>query len=96
MPSDAEHPFCPCCFLTNTFDAFKALMESDRFYGIRLFAARGEDGSPQADCRVNGQDWEDGKRALLGYVETWPQAGLEFRKQYVVMQTLRTVPQTDA
>jgi Family of unknown function (DUF6348) len=96
LPSDAEHPFCPCCFLTNTFDSFKPLMESDGFYGIRFFAARGEDGSPQADCRVNGVDWEDGKRALLSYIETWPQAGLEFRKQYVVMQTLSLLPRSDA
>ena len=87
-PRDEEHPFCSCCFLTNTYDAFRPLMESDGFYGIRFYAARGQDGAPKADCRVNGEDWEDGKRALLGYVDTWPQAGLELRKQYVVVQTL--------
>jgi hypothetical protein len=69
-------------------DAFRPLMESNRFYGIRFYAARGDDGAPLADCRVNGEDWEDGKRALLGYVDKWPQAGLELRKQYIVMQTL--------
>jgi Family of unknown function (DUF6348) len=95
-PPDAEHPFCSCCFLTNTFDAFRPLMESDGFYGIRFYAARGQDGAPMADCRVNGEDWEDGKRALLGYVDTWPQAGLELRKQYVVMQTLSPSPPTAA
>lgn len=88
MPSEGEHSFCPCCFLTNNYEAFRPLMESDGFYGIRLFAARDDSGAARADCRVNGKDWEDGMRALLGYVETWPQAGLEFRKQYVVMQTL--------
>jgi hypothetical protein len=93
-PRDAEHPFCPCCFLTNTFDAFRPLMERDRIYGIRFYAARGEDGASMADCRVNGEDWEEGKRALLGYVDTWPQAGLELRKQYVVMQTLGAPPKS--
>jgi hypothetical protein len=64
--------------------------------GIRLFAGRGEDGSAQADCRVSGEDWEDGKRALLNYVDSWPQAGLELRKQYVVMQTLDdTLPSSE-
>ena len=85
---DGEHPFCPCCFLMQNYETFRPLLESDSFYGIRLFAARNQDGSVNADCRVNGQHWEDGQRALLGYVDTWPQAGLEWRKQYVVMQTL--------
>jgi len=89
-PGDAEHPFCPCCFVARNYETFRPLMQSDAFRGIRLFAARSQDGSVQADCRVNGQDWEAGQRALLGYVDTWPQAGLEWRKQYVIMQTLST------
>src|SRR5262249_2132637 len=59
-----KHPFCPCCLLTNSFDAFKELMESAGFYGLRLFAARDENGTPQADCRVNGEDWGKGAQAL--------------------------------
>jgi len=85
---DAEHPFCPCCFLTNTYEAFRPLVEAEGFYGIRLFAARNEDGSAQADCRVNGQDWKSGEHALRNYVDSWPQAGFELRKQYVIVQTL--------
>jgi Family of unknown function (DUF6348) len=81
-----EHPFCPCCMLTNSFSAFKELMEGDQFCGLRLFAARGEDGAPQADCRLNGDDWEPGAQALREYVKTWTPAGYEFRKQYVVLQ----------
>ena len=61
-------------------------MEGERLYGLRLFAARGEDGAPQADCRVNGDDWEPGAQALREYVKTWAEAGYEFRKQYVVLQ----------
>lgn len=84
---EEEHPFCACCFLTKNFEAFRPLFETDAFYGIRLFAAHDDDGRSQADCRVNGQDWDDGKRALLSYADTWPQAGLEWRKQYIILQT---------
>jgi hypothetical protein len=81
-----EHPFCPCCFFTNTFDAFKPQLESDGFYAIRFYAARDPAGNPQADCRINGQDHPDGAAALRDYVTKWPQAGVEFRKQYVILQ----------
>lgn len=79
------HPFCPCCLLTKSFDAFRAMIEGDGLYCLRLFAARGADGSPQADCRVNGEDFETGIEALRNYAKTWPPAGYEFRKQYVVL-----------
>ena len=51
-----EHPFCPCCLLTRSFEAFRGFMEGDGFYCLRLFAARDTEGVPQADCRVNGED----------------------------------------
>ena len=88
-PDDDEHPFCACCFLRKSFESFMPLLENDAFYGIRMFAAHDDSGGSQADCRVNGQDWDAGKRALLAYAETWPQAGLELRKQYVILQTRR-------
>jgi hypothetical protein len=83
-----EHPFCPCCLLTNSFKAFSDFIESDGFYGLRLFAARDTEGVSQADCRVNGEDWEEGAHALREYAGTWPAAGYEFRKQYVVLQSV--------
>lgn len=83
------HEFCPCCLLTKSFEVFKELLESDSFYGLRLFAMRNQSGKSQADCRVNGDDWEKGAEALRKYVGTWPAAGLEFRKQYVVLQTIK-------
>ena len=82
-----SHEFCPCCLLTNSFSAFKELIEARQFYGLRLFAARDENGFPQADCRVNGEDWAEGCEALRKYVTTWPGEGYEFRKQYVVLHT---------
>jgi hypothetical protein len=82
-----EHDFCPCCLLTRSFPAFKSLFEVDEFYGIRLYVMRDEHGVTQADCRVNGRDWPNGVPALCKYAEIWPQAGFEFRKQYVVIQS---------
>ena len=83
------HEFCPCCLLTNAFDAFAEQLEADRFCGIRLFAMRDREGGTQADCRVDGVDWPAGAEALLKYVATWPDRGLEYRKQFVAFRTLR-------
>lgn len=82
------HPFCPCCLLTKSFEAFRELIEGDGFYGLRLYAMRDAEGTPEADCRVNGDDWEKGAQALRDYVKTWPDAGFEFRKQYVVLHSV--------
>lgn len=89
--SEEEHPFCPCCLLTRSFLAFKDLLEGDEFFGIRLFALRDHDGVPGADCRVNGEDYEVGAEALKEYANGWPAAGYEFRKQYVIIQTVENV-----
>jgi hypothetical protein len=85
---EENHPFCACCLLTNTFEAFRSLIEADKFFGIRMVAVRDQTGSPQADCRVNGEDWEAGARALRNYVVHWPQSEYELRKQYVVLQDI--------
>jgi len=82
-----EHPFCPCCLFTACADVMKPKILDGQFYGIRLFALRGPDGNPGADCRLNGENWEPGKSALLEYVKSWPERGVEFRKQYLIMQT---------
>jgi hypothetical protein len=84
---EEEHPFCPCCLFTNTWDAYKPQIESDGVYGLRLYAARDAQGQVQADCRVNGEDWPAGVEALRAYVAQWPDRGFEFRKQYVVIQS---------
>ena len=86
--TDGHPPICPCCMLTNSFEAFRDLIEGDAFYGLRLFALRNENGEPGADCRVNGDDWEKGAQALRAYARSWPPAGYEFRKQYIVLQTV--------
>lgn len=83
-----DHAFCPCCLLMNSLAAFSQHFESPEFYAIRLFAMRDADGTAQADCRVNGDDWPPGQEALLRYVDTWPQRGVEFRKQHVCIQKM--------
>jgi len=88
VADDEEHPFCPCCLLTQSFEAFKDLMTADRFYALRLYAARYPDGNTEADCRVNGEDFDQGEAALIQYARRWAPAGVEFRKQYVILQTL--------
>jgi hypothetical protein len=87
--------FCPCCLLTRSFEAFKKHIESDRFYGVRLYAGRNREGVPMADCRVNGEDWEEGAAALRRYALTWPEAGFEFRKQYFVLQSLQRTSESE-
>lgn len=80
-----EHPFCPCCLLTRSFEAFRPFLEGHEVACLRLFAMRNSDGEAEADCRINGAEYEPGKAALREYVATWPDAGVEFRKQYVVL-----------
>lgn len=84
---ECEHPFCNCCFLTRNFEVFRSQIESDGCFGIRFYALRDKDGTPGADCRINGEDYEPGMEALRSYVATWPWAGFEFRKQYVFLHT---------
>lgn len=81
-----EHPFCPCCLFTRSMEAFVPVIESSGVFGLRLFALRDERGGAQADCRANGEDFNAGKAGLLRYVGTWPGSGVEFRKQYVLIQ----------
>lgn len=84
---DGQHDFCTCCFLTRNFEAFRAQIEGDGYFGIRFYAMRDQDGAPGADCRINGEDYEPGMAALRSYVDTWPGSGFEFRKQYVFVFT---------
>jgi hypothetical protein len=85
---DEHHPFCPCCLFTNSLEAFRGLLESGEFCAIRLFALRDASGTVEADCRVNGEDWEPGREALIRYGQQWPPRGYEFRKQYVALDTI--------
>lgn len=87
-----EHDFCPCCLLTKSFRAFQSFLEADGFFGIKMFALRGKDGTPQANCRINGEEWEAGAIALREFATTWPDVGYEYRKQYVVLHSLDKQP----
>lgn len=83
-----EHSFCPCCLTTQCMDSFLPLFKSSETLGVRLLAMREDSGETSADCRVNGEDFEPGKEALCAYARGWPQHGFEFRKQYVLYQSL--------
>lgn len=85
---DDAHEFCPCCLFTQSIDAFQPLLEDDALLGLRLFASRDEDGECQSDCRVNGEEWPRGLNALRAYAATWPGTHLEYRKQYVIVQSV--------
>ncbi|MFZ6755281.1 DUF6348 family protein [Undibacterium sp. Dicai25W] len=83
-----DHPFCPCCLFTESMTAFHDLLQSDQFVGVRLFASRDNHGVLAADCRVNGEDFQAAVTPLVHYAENWPQRGLEFRKQYIVIRSV--------
>lgn len=53
--------------------------------GIRFYAARNHEDQVTADCRVNGEDYPAGQEALLLYGKSWPEAGFEYRKQYILL-----------
>lgn len=82
------HPFCPCCLFTESTAAFHDLLQTDQFLGVRLFASRDNEGKLAADCRVNGEDFAPALEMLTAYASQWPQRGLEFRKQYVVIRSV--------
>ena len=86
-PAGIDHEFCPCCLFTNSIGAFDDLLKDRAFHGIRLFVTRDTDGQIQADCRVNGIDRPAAAEALVKYAQAWPDRGLEYRKQYVCVQT---------
>lgn len=84
---EAHSPFCPCCLLTHSLEAFHGHLEQDGLFALRLLVARSDSGEISADCRVNGVDFAAGQASLIEYGRTWPGSGFEMRKQYVVLQT---------
>jgi hypothetical protein len=86
-PISGEHNFCPCCLFTSSFRAFESLLKDREFHGIRMFVLREANGNVEADCRVDGIDWPEGAAALVSYAKDWPDRGLEYRKQYLCIQT---------
>lgn len=84
---EESHPrICACCMFTNSAKAFYPLIDGGGIHAIRLYTMRNADGSAEADCRVNGEDFPEGQRALVDYVATWPPGGFEARKQYILIQ----------
>jgi hypothetical protein len=86
-PAAGEHDFCPCCLFTNSLEAFGDLAKDRAFYAIRMFVTRNAAGEIEADCRVNGVDRPFAAEALVKYAKSWPDRGVEYRKQFVCIQT---------
>jgi hypothetical protein len=88
-PADADREqhglFCGCCMMTSALEQFLPHLKATDSKGIRLYAARDGDGIAMADCRVNGEDFDEGKAALTEYARAWPDWGIQFRKQYAVI-----------
>ena len=86
---ESEHPpQCPCCFFRSLVDDMQEQLNAEDFIAVRFYAMLNSQGEPEADCRLNGVDWEPGKQALVRYVNSWPDRGFEFRKQYGIIQTV--------
>ncbi|MFZ6750567.1 DUF6348 family protein [Undibacterium sp. Ren11W] len=85
-PKEA-HPFCPCCLFTESTAALHDLLQSQKFLGLRMFVSRDSQGRLAVDCRVNGEDFDGVQDSLTAYARNWPERGLEFRKQYVLMRS---------
>ena len=84
---EEPHDFCPCCLFTQSTDASSGPLASDAFVGIRLYALRNAEGMTQADCRISGIESESGIAALCAYAGSWPERGLEYRKQFVAIRS---------
>lgn len=86
--SDTEHDFCPCCLFTQNIELFGPLLKTNKNYAVRLFVSRNDEGETDADCRLNGDEWEEAKPKLKAYADTWKGEGMEFRKQYVIIKAI--------
>lgn len=93
-PEDSGHTVCPCCMFTSSIKQFQELVKSQSVCCVRLFVLRDADGSIEADCRVNGEDYPQGAQALTEYAGSWKNHGFEFRKQYVVLHNLESPKKT--
>lgn len=78
--------FCECCLFTRSMEAFEPLIKSQENYAIRIFASRDDEGETDADCRVNGEDWDGALESLKNYAATWQGSGTMFRKQYIIIR----------
>ena len=78
--------FCECCLFTRSMEAFEPLIKSQENYAIRIFASRDDEGETDADCRVNGEDWDGALESLKNYAATWQGSGMMFRKQYIIIR----------
>ena len=84
-PIKDEEPFTERSFTMNLLKPLKPLLDEHTFYALRFFVAKNREGEVEANCRLNGADFEEGRKALLEYAKTWPSRGFELRRQFVVI-----------
>lgn len=86
-PESSGHaPGCACCHFTHLQDLLNPLLESDSFAALRVLTVRHATGEVLADCRINGEEYEQGKECLRAYARTRPGTHFEFRKQLIIIQ----------
>jgi hypothetical protein len=78
------HETCPCCMFTAVIEKFDHAVKSADVQCVRLFAFKDDRGETSVDCRINGEEYDDGKLALAKYAKEWT-GGPQFRKQYVIL-----------
>lgn len=85
--------FGPSLCLTDSPATFVGQIEGDGLFGLKFYGVRQSSGTVGADCRVNGNEFDPGKKALAKYVRTWPGREPRAEKQYVVIRDAEPLAQ---
>lgn len=89
-----EQPCCRDCLFTMSLPALLPLMARPKSFALKLVAAKDEDGTTNADCRLNGEDVPEAMETIARAAKGWPAAkGLQLRRQYLYF---KAPPRLDA
>jgi len=86
----SQSEFCNCCLYTKLMDSFDDIFHMKGLSCLRVLVGRGAEGEPIADCRLNGEEYPQGKAVLLSYAAQIPGTAPGTLKQYVVMHNTRS------
>jgi len=70
------------------FDSIHPYAAHGSVFWIECFAARYPDSKVDATCRLNNEDWSEGRNALLAWAMSWPDPGqgILSRRQFVLFE----------